>query len=783
MVHLKRYDFQQHCSGIDQYLRELRIKRNLITADVEIICAQMQTDFLHSSIGAMHSSYIRVMLKCNQTPLRISLISYQYKAVSNVIDWMYNGEIQMAVEEYGEHLKIVNSLGVDKLKQNLESTLQILADQNDCIICCINIATDPECSISFMVQGIICKKFIATMHLLSDNDIQKLTLNAIAALVSSPHIKSKEKIDTVNFALQWLKNSTHSRFLDVVLESLYIEVLRSNQLTALVQHLRRLYRELPKSLLASIHIYISNKRIVISVFIGSMSEAESERKNVEIGKMIDDEVDTSYIAEINKLPNFEELIKIYYPISSGSQKFTNARIFTFKELSEQIVNFSGKYRISQGQKSFQYFDNIEVSLDIPRLAAAGTFDEKNDKGVGRHSLGLHRLRNNSCIPNQFSPRNSDIITALSAEERTIGRNAFSSDSIAEIQEIQNLFSHESTKKSRETTSTHASNPESITRINQLQTLLSNRPGTAGCQQTSGRIGRNSSPPSTKTINRNLHGVESITDIANIPNQFHGKRYFTPNLDHYLGGRRFVYNLTEQIRQAKDKLYGDLKTVNRYAFGEQSLADIREIKSQFSPIYNEKNPSEASTSSPYRTESLADMKAIPDSFSPKGTAATQPYARYTTSEIKDINAYPEFIREDQVIGKKTFTREEYEELRGIPSITDKEPRKSPIINRYELPDDEKSDIKNLPDIVDSQYAIGRGIYSEEEIQEIKALPDIHSYSSVSDSKLSTPRNICNLHTSAMRSSGSLSASVAPDMRCMISVLFCSARNFLFPELKL
>lgn len=37
--------------------------------------------------------------------------------------------------------------------------------------------------------------------------------------------------------------------------------------------------------------------------------------------------------------------------------------------------------------------------------------------------------------------------------------------------------------------------------------------------------------------------------------------------------------------------------------------------------------------------------------------------------------------------------------------------------------QQNDIKNLPDIVDSQYAIGRGVRSEEEIQEIQALPDM------------------------------------------------------------
>lgn len=33
------------------------------------------------------------MLKCYQTPLRISLLNCQYKAVSAVIDWMYTSEV------------------------------------------------------------------------------------------------------------------------------------------------------------------------------------------------------------------------------------------------------------------------------------------------------------------------------------------------------------------------------------------------------------------------------------------------------------------------------------------------------------------------------------------------------------------------------------------------------------------------------------------------------------------------------------------------------------------
>ncbi|VDK86215.1 unnamed protein product [Onchocerca ochengi] len=328
MFHLNGNDFQQHCNNIGQYLRELRLKRDLSTVDVEIICDQMQTDFLHSSVGAVHSNYIRTA---------------------------------------------VNSLGINKLQQNLENTLEALAEQNDYIICCINIATNPECSVSSIVRGIICEKFVATMHTLLDTDIQKLTLNAVTALVASPCTKSKEKIDAVNFALQWLKNPAHLRFLDVVLESLYIEALRSNQLIALVQHLRRLYQELPKSLLAPFHIYLCDEEIVVgsepkkftesssaavSNSCADVNETESKCKSTEFEEMIDVKLSTSSSVKIKKMPNFEELIKIYQPINrniqeltdvyqptnTDNQELTGAHTFVSNDFAEyqQISNLSAK---------------------------------------------------------------------------------------------------------------------------------------------------------------------------------------------------------------------------------------------------------------------------------------------------------------------------------------------------------------------------------------------------------------------------------------------------------
>lgn len=57
--------------------------------------------------------------------------------------------MEVTVEECGEHLKVVSSLGVDKLQQILENTLKLLASQADCAICCINTATDPQCSVGY----------------------------------------------------------------------------------------------------------------------------------------------------------------------------------------------------------------------------------------------------------------------------------------------------------------------------------------------------------------------------------------------------------------------------------------------------------------------------------------------------------------------------------------------------------------------------------------------------------------------------------------------------------
>ncbi|KAK6102795.1 hypothetical protein QQG55_9930 [Brugia pahangi] len=367
--------------------------------------------------------------------------------------------------------------------------------------------TTKECGehlkVPSITQQIICKQFTATMNILSNTNTQKLTLNA------SPYINSKERIDTINFAMHCSVSTTESECKDTE--------IRSSELNAL-----------------------------------------------------------KYITEINKLSSLEDLIKIYQSTNVHTHTFTPADDISGQR---QIHAFPTKHRISQGQQFFQYSDDIAEEMDgmrercvlcpesllevdksseqfhgllFPkrmRLAAAGTFDQKSNDTMRPHS---NDFRDFSSTRNQFLLRQSDTMTAASAEERTVGRNAFSSDSLAAIQETQNLFSDKFTGRSREMIRPCAFEPGTTNKFSQTPTSLSNHPRIAEHSQTSIGAGINSLSPSTETINRNLHGVESITDIANIPKQFYCKKYFTPNLNHYRGGGRAIYNLTERIRQAKEK---------------------------------------------------------------------------------------------------------------------------------------------------------------------------------------------------------------------------------------
>ncbi|EJW72234.1 hypothetical protein WUBG_16860 [Wuchereria bancrofti] len=153
-------------------------------------------------------------------------------------------------------------------------------------------------------------------------------------------------------------------------------------------------------------------------------------------------------------------------------------------MAERCVLCPGPESLLEVDKPSEQFHGLSL-LKRTRLAAAGTFDQKSDDTMRPHS---HSFRDFSSTPNQFLLRQSDTITAASAEERTIGRNAFSSDSLAAIRETQNLFSDKFTGRSQEMTRPCAFEPGISSKFSQTPTLLSNHPGIAEHSQTSAGAG-------------------------------------------------------------------------------------------------------------------------------------------------------------------------------------------------------------------------------------------------------------------------------------------------------
>ncbi|VDN01712.1 unnamed protein product [Thelazia callipaeda] len=377
-LHLGENNFQENWIRLGEYLCEMRRVRDFTTVDIGIICANMETDFLHSSVGAIHSTFIRGMLYNQQTPLCITLPNCQFYVVSAVIDWMYRGEIRVEIGNYGEYLKVVGGLQIERLQKHLEDILQLLSARSDSIIHCINIATNPECWVSSSTRIEIYMKFVTAMDTLSDQDIQKLTLNSIVALVASPRIVSQDKIDIINFALQWLillKSPNNAPHRDSVLGSIHIDHLDHRQMLSLVQNLRNLFRKLSESRLYPVHVYLRHKKVVVSgdpkkyaktnnVIVPRVSSTSS-------GSLSDDSCSTtctftqqhigtrftdSQISEIRKLPNFDEHLRVRREAMNGNEQpllinpFLRRDFFKF----QRIPKDSKKHKVAQQQQHPRY---------------------------------------------------------------------------------------------------------------------------------------------------------------------------------------------------------------------------------------------------------------------------------------------------------------------------------------------------------------------------------------------------------------------------------------------
>ncbi|VDM41296.1 unnamed protein product [Toxocara canis] len=278
--------------------------------------------------------------------------------------------------------------------------------------------------------------------------------------------------------------------------------------------------------------------------------------------------------------------------------------------------------------------------------------------------GMDTFRQIDSLPNisyrSGSHSSHESSSAAARSESTMGGRMYGAQSTAEMRNLPNHFSHSGLSRGRSdpTINRRAFGEQSIADINALPDYFGPRV-----------VNRDRSDV---TLNRRAFGEQSIADINTLPN------YFTERAPH-------------RIRSDE--------TINRRAFGEESIADINELPNFF-------DKDDPRVEMPSETDLTLEQKRL----------------RYTPSEIMEVNAHPDFVPPDYVIGKKHLTREELEELREIPSITGTN-SKLPIINRYEFTPEEIEDIKNLPNITNSQFTIGRRLRSEEELRDLAQLPNL------------------------------------------------------------
>uniref|UniRef100_A0A915AXW5 BTB domain-containing protein n=1 Tax=Parascaris univalens TaxID=6257 RepID=A0A915AXW5_PARUN len=328
-------------------------------------------------------------------------------------------------------------------------------------------------------------------------------------------------------------------------------------------------------------------------------------------------------------------------------------------------------------------------------------------------------------------------TMRAPSQETVNRNAFGTESIAEMGMLPNCFS----SKGGPSYSSISNQRRRMSSILDIRVLPEHRIESAGShsQYTVGLPGmdtfrqidslpnisyrsgssqglNSSTRRSDITVNRNEFGPESTAEMRNLPNYFDH-----PGQQH-----------DGLCRSRSDE------TINRHAFGEESIADINALPNFFDNNGNVRSDQRHGLRGGDVSNPCVEISSDTD------LTYEQKRLRYTPSEIMEINAHPHFLPSDYVIGKKHLTREELEELREIPPITGHN-SKLPIINRYEFPPDEVEDIKNLPNITNSQFTVGRRLRSEEELRDLAQLPNLEDKTPPHLRKQLSPASAANVPT--------------------------------------
>ncbi|KAI6174111.1 BTB domain-containing protein [Aphelenchoides besseyi] len=187
-------DQSDHLREVGEWLRDEHNCNNRRFMDVQLLM-NGQDEYLHSAVA--------FLLATQAPPITIDLGSCNAQSVSKVVDWIYNGEVQMHQQTIAEDLEAAAVLGVDALHHQLECTFYQMALYIENRIPSLNIAMNERYGISPSLRRRLLAEVARVAEKLSVAEIRGLSLQTITAITGCQEVTAKEKIALLNLVVQW----------------------------------------------------------------------------------------------------------------------------------------------------------------------------------------------------------------------------------------------------------------------------------------------------------------------------------------------------------------------------------------------------------------------------------------------------------------------------------------------------------------------------------------------------------------------------------------------------
>ncbi|KJH48296.1 BTB/POZ domain protein [Dictyocaulus viviparus] len=218
------------------YLKQLRDCGDYRSCDIEFVTNTGSVK-VHSAIAAAHCRRVAKLLELHNTPLRVDMRRFQSELVLKMVEWMYNGQVEIVWEHMAEHMVVANYLGDAFLHHQLENTLKCVTNEAKTRIEAVNVASHPNTGVSSETVAEILDALNDTCGAFSMEEIMLLQPWAIRTLVATP-ANTPKKISFLNIALNWLRSLQNISWLDIIINSIYIENMSSRELIAFRRTLR-----------------------------------------------------------------------------------------------------------------------------------------------------------------------------------------------------------------------------------------------------------------------------------------------------------------------------------------------------------------------------------------------------------------------------------------------------------------------------------------------------------------------------------------------------------------